>query len=51
MTLVERLAKLTARLEDEGRYTDANITWLALCEIGGYEGFTQPKVPTEDRDR
>lgn len=48
MTLVERLAKLTARLEMEGRYTDARITYAALETICRHEGLDEPEVPTEN---
>ncbi len=33
MDIVERLRLLERRLEDEGRYVDANICWEALKEI------------------
>jgi hypothetical protein len=51
MTLIERLRRLHDRLEDEGRYTDANIVWLAWCEIVNQAGPPVTEVSAEDRSR
>jgi hypothetical protein len=48
MTLTSRLALLTARLEMEGRYTDANITFEALVTLCGSERLALSKIPAED---
>jgi hypothetical protein len=31
--LIDRMIALVTRLDDEGRYTDADIVWLALQDI------------------
>jgi hypothetical protein len=39
--LLDRLTRLMAKLEEEGRYTDSNTCWLALEALGANDPFAR----------